>query len=114
MNMKLPANWQTTISGVGSALFAALSLIAAVPYELGELALLIPPEYKAKVVLYAAIAAFLLRIWNSIAQKDWKVTGGAVQQDVNGKVATPQEPTPAPPQAALPELDPIKPLPRLD
>lgn len=102
MNL-MGANWQTTVSGIGSALFGFLTIMAALPYELGNVALLIPPEYKAKVVLLGSIATVILRVWNSIKQKDKNVTGGNVQQDALGQVAKPQEDTPAPPQAAIPD-----------
>ena len=98
----LGANWTTTLSGVGAAIFGVLTIVAALPYELGEVALIFPPEWKAKIVLWGAIATLILRVWNAVAQKSKEVTGGAVAQDENGAVAKPQPTIPNPPRAAVP------------
>ncbi|MFZ4597831.1 MAG: hypothetical protein ACOYNN_04225 [Terrimicrobiaceae bacterium] len=63
-------NWQTTISGIGAAAFSILTVLAALPYQIGDLATVIPSEYKEKVFLVSMIAAALLRVWNSVAAKD--------------------------------------------
>lgn len=85
--MTLPANWRTTVSGIGAAIFGFLTILAALPYELGAVANIFPPQWKVRIALYGAIAAAILKVWNSIAQKDKKVTGGTVQQTVSGAVA---------------------------
>ena len=77
------ANWKTTVSGIGAMIFSVLTALAALPYTLGDIATIIPPEYKAKVFLYSAIAAAALKVWNSVQQKDKGVTGGIVQQTTN-------------------------------
>ena len=79
----LGANWKTTVSGIGSAIFAILTTLSALPYTLGDVATIIPVEYKTKVFTVSAIATVLLRIWNSTQQKDKSVTGGTVQQTTN-------------------------------
>lgn len=79
----LGANWKTSVSGIGSAIFALLTAVAALPYTLGDVATIIPPEYKAKVFTISAIATVALRFWNSVQQKDKSVTGGTVQQTTN-------------------------------
>lgn len=89
INKVFGANWKTAVSGIGSALFASLTVLAALPYDLGGVALLIPPEWKAKVVVAGTVAAFVLRVWNSISQKDKNVTGGVVQQTADGSMAAP-------------------------
>lgn len=63
-------NWKTTVSGIGSAAFTVLTLLAALPYQLGDLATFIPSGYKEKVFVVSLTAAFLLKVWNSIEQKD--------------------------------------------
>lgn len=83
------ANWRTSISGVGAALFAFLTMLAALPYEMGEIANIFPPAWKAKIATAAAIATLILKWWNALAQKDKSVTGGLVQQTVSGAVAQP-------------------------
>ena len=85
--MNLPANWKTTVSGIGAALFSALTLLAALPYQFGDISAVFPPEWKGKIVTASAIAAFALKVWNSVAQKDRNVTGGNVQQTLSGNVA---------------------------
>jgi hypothetical protein len=89
MSKILGANWQTTVSGIGTAIFSILTGLAALPYTMGDLATIIPPEYKAKVFFWSAIATAVLKVWNSIQQKSKNVTGGSVQQTVNGAVADP-------------------------
>lgn len=76
--MNLPAlraNWRTSLSGIGAAFFGLLTILAAAPYELGDFAAIIPPEWKAKVAAASAAAAFALRVWNSVASKDAVVVG---------------------------------------
>lgn len=101
--MNLPANWRTTWSGIAASLTALLTVIAGLPYELGNISTIISPDYKAKVVAAGAIATVILKIINALAQKDKYVTGGTVQQDEKGQVAIPQEPTPKAPAPALPD-----------
>lgn len=73
-------NWKTTVSGIGAALFGLLTLLAALPYSLGDIATIIPPEWKGKIAALGLIAGTVLKIWNSTQQKDKNVTGGTVQQ----------------------------------
>ena len=44
-----------------AAFTSFLTVLAALPYELGEAAMLIPPAWKAPVALSAAIATIILR-----------------------------------------------------
>lgn len=71
----LGPNWRTTLTGWGSAFAGLLAALAAAPYQLGEVATIIPPQWKEKLFAGAAIAAFLLRCWNSSTQKDRNVSG---------------------------------------
>ncbi len=50
---------------VGATLTSALTILAALPYQLGDLATIIPPEWKPKVVAAGLIATTVLRIWNT-------------------------------------------------
>jgi hypothetical protein len=65
-------NWKTTVSGIGTAVFATLTALAALPYQMGEVATIIPPGYKEKIFIASAFAAFALKVWNSVAQQDAK------------------------------------------
>lgn len=85
----MSANWRTTVSGVGAALFSLLTILAALPYEAGSLANLFPVEWKPTILMVSAAAAAILKIWNSVVQKDKAVTGGTIQQTVSGAVADP-------------------------
>ncbi len=87
MTKLLGANWKTTVSGIGSAIFGLLTMLAALPYDLGNIATLIPPEWKSKLVTVGVIATLALRVWNSMQQKDKNVTGGTVPQTADGSVA---------------------------
>jgi hypothetical protein len=61
--------------------------LAALPYETGGIAEIFPPSWKQKILVISAIAAFALKVWNSIQQKSKEVTGGSVQQTLTGEVA---------------------------
>lgn len=65
-------NWRTTISGIGAALFTLLAVLATAADQLGELNQLLPPDVRHEVILVSALSAFVLRIWNSVAQADAK------------------------------------------
>ncbi len=71
----LRANWRTSLSGIGAALFTALTVIAALPYQLGDMATIIPPEWKPLVVKASVISALVLKIINSVCSKDASVVG---------------------------------------
>ena len=51
-----------TLAGYGSIVMSLLTALAAAPYTLGEVATIIPPEWKAKVFVASAIATMILRI----------------------------------------------------
>lgn len=87
--LHLGANWQTTISGVGAGIMFLLTVVAAMPYELGAIADLFPPSVKGKLAAWAAAATAILKIWNAIAQKSKNVTGGDTQQTLDGNLAKP-------------------------
>lgn len=54
-------NWKI----VGATLTSLLTMLAALPYQLGDLATIIPPDWKAKVFVVGAIATVVLRLWNT-------------------------------------------------
>lgn len=82
------ANWKVALSQIGVAVAAILTTLAALPYTLGDIATIIPPAWKAKVVTIGIIAAFALRVLNGLQQKDKNVTGGTVQQTSGGCTAS--------------------------
>ena len=92
MNEKLTSifgpNWRSSISGIGAALTASLTVVAGLPYELGEVATILPPTWKAKVTVYSAIATFILRVLNSHYTKDKNVAGNNDDKVTEGVVAT--------------------------
>lgn len=87
--MSLPANWRTTASAFGAAIFGLLTVVASLPYELGSIANIFPPQWKADIAIAGAIATAVLKIINGVVQKDKNVTGGLVQQTASGAVADP-------------------------
>lgn len=93
----LGANWRTSLTGIFTAIFSGLTALAALPYTIGDLGNIIAPEYKAKMFTISLICTVILRIWNSVLQKDKEVRGGVVDQDRHGDIAEPQNPVaPAP------------------
>jgi len=60
--MKFPdVNWKI----VGATIASALTILAALPYSLGDLATIIPSEWKPKIVAIGLIATVVLRLWNT-------------------------------------------------
>ena len=51
-----------TLAGYGSIVMSLLTALAAAPYTLGEVATIIPPEWKERVFVMGAIATMLLRV----------------------------------------------------
>ena len=58
-------NWQR----IGVAVFSILSMLSVAPYSLGDIATIIPPEWKPKVLAVSAIAAFILHVWYGVNPK---------------------------------------------
>jgi len=50
------------LAGYGSIVMSLLTALAAAPYSLGEVATIIPPEWKQRVFVAGAIATLLLRV----------------------------------------------------
>ena len=50
------------LAGYGSIIMSLLTALAAAPYSLGDVATIIPPEWKQRVFIAGAIATLLLRI----------------------------------------------------
>ena len=53
---------KTTLLKIGAALSSALTTLAVLPYQLGDIATIIPAEWKAKVTLVGIIATAILRV----------------------------------------------------
>jgi len=49
-------------AGYGSIIMSLLTALAAAPYSLGEVATIIPPEWKQRVFIAGAIATLILRV----------------------------------------------------
>lgn len=55
-------NWRS----IGAAVFSALTILAALPYQLGELATIIPVNWKPTIVAIGLVATVILRSLNSV------------------------------------------------
>tara|TARA_R110000868_G_scaffold68692_1_gene203107 strand:- start:508 stop:774 length:267 start_codon:yes stop_codon:yes gene_type:complete len=73
-------NWKTTVTGIGAAFMGLLAFLASLSYQLGDIATIIPPDWKAGIAMTSAVAAFILRSLNAVVQKDRNVTGGEIPQ----------------------------------
>lgn len=51
-----------SLAGYGAIAMSLLTALAAAPYTLGEVATIIPSEWKARVFVASAIATMILRI----------------------------------------------------
>jgi hypothetical protein len=87
--LRMGANWQTTLSGIGAAVFFGLTTLAGLSYQFGDVANFLPPTVKKWVTIISAAATVVLKIWNSLAQKSKNVTGGNTQQTLDGELAKP-------------------------
>ena len=83
------ANWKTSVTAIGTALFAGLTWLSSVSYDQGPIAMVVPMKYRGKVAFASGAATLLLWCWNGIAQKSKEVTGGVVQQTASGAPAEP-------------------------
>lgn len=54
-------NWKA----VGASITSMLTMLAALPYSLGEIATIIPPNWKSKIVVAGVVATLALRFWNA-------------------------------------------------
>lgn len=54
-------------SGIGVAFMSLLGGLSALSYQLGDIAVIVPPEYKPTVTVICFGAAFLLRCINIVA-----------------------------------------------
>jgi hypothetical protein len=50
---------------IAAAITSCLTMLAALPYELGEAATIIPPAWKARLVVVGLIATLILRAISS-------------------------------------------------
>lgn len=55
-----PANWKATASAIGAYALAGLAFVASLAYDLGPIAVLVSPEWKAKIVFYSGVASAIL------------------------------------------------------
>jgi hypothetical protein len=53
-------NWKQ----IAATITSALTILAALPYQLGELATIIPPSWKPTIVAIGLISTTILRVWN--------------------------------------------------
>jgi len=65
-------NWKTTLASIGSALMSLLTVVAALPYSMGEVADILPPEWKPRVAIGAAVAAAILKVVQGVVSQDAK------------------------------------------
>jgi hypothetical protein len=77
----LGANYRTTLTGTLSALLALLAAVAAFPDSLGTYSSLLPPAWRDRVFLAAALSAALLRIIAAASTKDARVAGTGAPLD---------------------------------
>lgn len=69
------ANWRTTITGWLETASWLLTFLAAAPYTLGEVANILPAEWKASIFKVSACAAGVLAFLNRWLAKDKSITG---------------------------------------
>lgn len=80
------ANWRSSVTGLGTAIFGLLAFVSALPYTMGEVADILPPEWKPRIAIASAIAAAILKALQGGVSKDAVVTGNGTVFEPN-KVA---------------------------
>ena len=50
-----------TYAGYGAIVMSLLTALAGAPYALGDVATIIPPEWKSKIFIASAVAAVVLK-----------------------------------------------------
>lgn len=63
-------NWKTTITGAGAGIVLVLTFLASQPYSNGELAVIIPSEWKPYLALAGIISAGILATLRGLASAD--------------------------------------------
>lgn len=80
-------NWNR----ISEAIVASLTLLAALPYTLGDVATIIPPTWKPKIVVAGVVATLALRFYHAIFQQNGTPTPTAPPNQTpptNGTTAT--------------------------
>lgn len=62
------------LAGYGAIAMSLLTALAAAPYTLGEVATIIPPEWKERVFVASAIATLILRVIRDNVQSNQPTT----------------------------------------
>lgn len=65
---------KTTLASIGVALTSTLTALAALPYTLGDVATIIPAEWKTRVFVASALATFILKVVQGVVSQDAKPT----------------------------------------
>lgn len=61
---------KTTLAAIGSALMSLLAMVAALPYQLGDVATIVPAEWKVRVFVASAIAGTVLKVVQGVVSAD--------------------------------------------
>lgn len=68
----IKANPKTFWVGLGSGIMSLLTVIAALPYSMGDVANIFPPQYKTYIAVSSAIAAAILKAAQGVVSADAK------------------------------------------
>ncbi len=79
----LGVNWRTSLTAALAAITSALTIVAALPAQLGELSTIIPEEWKPLVIKAGIAATVLLKLINGFVAKDAKVVGNGTATEPN-------------------------------
>jgi hypothetical protein len=71
-------NWKTTLSSVSAAISTVVTILAALPYQLGSLGEVIPPDWKPFVVKAGLVAIVISKVWNGVVAADANPTPSPV------------------------------------
>lgn len=79
METVLGVNWRTTLTQWISAAGGILTTLAALSYQLGDIAVIISPEWKAKLVILGIFIERGAQVLNGMVQKDRMVSGNKAE-----------------------------------
>ncbi len=93
MNTTTKINWKI----VAATLTSALTVLAALPYTLGDVATIIPPAWKSKIVIAGLVATTVLRLVNTKMVSPPTTTPVEVVNKPNESVPTTEQSPPTTP-----------------
>lgn len=73
-------NYRARLTGVGTLVSGGLTFLAALPYQIEDVGMLVPPAWKGWIVKIGLISTGILKFWNVLVTKASNVSGNAATE----------------------------------